>query len=129
QQALEQPAALLPATGQAEIVGKPEAAGKEDPFASRQAVTPNGCVISPDEAVLHEMGPDRLDCAENAWVLGREKSHQRDQQSGSIDVLGPVALDEGPALRIEAQAADLPVKIVAKPAPMAGRSRQPEMLD
>jgi len=76
-------------------------------FTGRQPVGSGGARVTADKAVLHQLGFDRGDRAENARVVGRQKPDLRDQQQRGVEIASAVVLDEGVALAVEAPLKDL----------------------
>src|SRR5205814_8185394 len=92
---------------------KPKRAGDELSLDSGQPVIGLRCRVARYESIPSQLPPDGVDSSRNPFVGAREESDERDVEDARVQFLRPVVLGEGPAIRVVATLADLPVDLVA----------------
>ena len=89
------PPRVVVAAQQGEVVGQPEGAGQERPFARRQAVDGRVGRVAVDEPVASSGARSIASTVPRTrGSLGRQEADQRDHQQAGVELLRPVRLDE-----------------------------------
>jgi hypothetical protein len=86
-----------------QAVRHPARAGQERAFLRAVRSRPG----APDQAILGQFAPDRLDRGDHSRITGRQKADQRQQQQARIEFLAAIILREAPAPFIPAFPADI----------------------
>jgi hypothetical protein len=71
-------------------------------FITGQAVDRAPGVVPGDEAVLQQTSLDRRYGGLHAWVVGREKTYERQQQQTRIEIVRAIELHKGVQVCVEA---------------------------
>ena len=116
-----EPARLVPAPEQHQVVHQPEGAGEEEPFARRKPVHPGLGGVALDEPVHEQLTLDGGHRPAHARILGGEEAHERDHEQARVELGGAVGLHERVAGGIEAAPADILVDPLPERAPAIGR--------
>jgi hypothetical protein len=124
EQPLVQCHGLVAASAQRQIVGKPERAWQEEPFAGRQSIDVPGRAIAQHEAVDGELALDRFDRRAHARILVRQEADERHEQQARVERRRSVALHEHAARVIDALRAHLGMDARAHVAPVLDRAIQ-----
>ena len=79
-------------------------------------------LLSVSHSGIQEVQLLRGHCALDAWIIGREKADQWQQQQAGIELLRAIGLHKGVQLRVEALAAHLLMQSLAVRMPALGRA-------
>ena len=128
QQAFEQGARFRVAILQRIVVDEPKTAGQEDTLPWREAINVRRCSVAQNKAVDHELSLNRRDGTENAWIVRRQKAHDRYHQQARVELAAAEALGEGVAAAVEPVLANHRVHLITNVSPPLHRSLQIETL-
>src|SRR4029434_4089717 len=93
------------------------AADEKRPFTAGKPVHADLRRVAPDERPLADLLLDRVDRAQDARVVRRQKAEDRDEQQARLQAVPTVVLDERVALRLVAFGQDLGMNLVASGSP------------
>lgn len=121
EQALEQRPRLIVLPQENQIVGEPEAAGREEP-PRRKAVIPSARGIATHETIDGQFALDRGDSTARTLIGRGQEPGERDEQEARIEHVGIVALHKAATRLAVPETAYVRVNAVARGAPSIDRT-------